>query len=67
MAFLGNVEYIPDDSGVAMSVKCPLVEDWIDPIDCMENQSIREESIPIRFREKQNWKELCKTCPFRNY
>lgn len=36
MAFLGNVEYRPDETGTAASVKCPLVDDWTDPIDCME-------------------------------
>lgn len=67
MAFLGNVEYIPDETGTAASVKCPLVDDWIDPIDCMENQSVREEIIPIRFRKKASWKEICLACPFRDY
>ena len=67
MAYLGNVEYKPDVSGVAVSVKCPLVDDWIDPIDCMENQSLREHSIPVRFRKKPDWKERCSGCPFWNY
>ena len=35
MAFLGNVEYKPDSNGVAEYVKCPLVDDWIEPVDCM--------------------------------
>lgn len=67
MAFLGNVEYRPDENGVAEQVKCPLVDNWIDPIDCLENQGIREEYIPERFKIKRNWKEICRACPFRDY
>lgn len=67
MAFLGNVEYKPDLDGVAESVKCPLVDDWIDPIDCMENQDIKAEHIPARFKGKPDWKDICNACPFRNY
>ena len=67
MAYLGTVEYKPDASGVAVSVKCPLVDDWIDPIDCMENQSLREQSIPARFRKKLDWRKLCSVCSFRDY
>ena len=37
MAFLGNVEYRPDENGIAVSVKCPLVDTWIDPGDCQSN------------------------------
>lgn len=67
MPFLGNVEYRPDENGTADSVKCPPVDDWIDPIDCMENQAIREEYIPARFKQKPDWKEICEDCPFRDY
>lgn len=67
MAYLGNVEYRPDKNGTAESVKCPLVDDWTDPADCMENQEVRDEAIPIRFRQKKNWKEICEACPFRDY
>jgi hypothetical protein len=67
MAFNGNVEYIPDEQGIAEKVKCPLIDDWIEDIDCMENQGIREKSIPTRFKQKPNWKSICKKCPFRDY
>lgn len=63
----GNVEYIADESGIAERVKCPLVDDWIEDIDCMENQGIAESYIPERFKRKKNWKEICKKCPFRDY
>lgn len=67
MPFLGNVEYQPDETGIAQSVKCPLVDDWTDPIDCLENQEVIESSIPARFKVKHNWKQICETCPFRDY
>ena len=44
MAYLGNIEYEPDEFGVAVRVKCPLVDTWIDPVDCMENQGNNEAS-----------------------
>lgn len=67
MAFLGNVEYRPDSDGVAEYVKCPLSDEWIDPVRCLLNQDIKEEYIPDRFKVKTNWKEICNSCPFRNY
>ena len=50
MAYLGNIEYEPDEFGVAVRVKCPLVDTWIDPVDCMENQGNNEAAIPERFK-----------------
>ena len=68
MAYYHNgIEYIPNESGTAKLVKCPLVDDWIQDIDCMENQEIKETSIPERFKQKTDWKKICQTCPFRDY
>ena len=67
MAFLGDVEYRLDKNVIAASVKCPLVDDWTDPVDCMENQEVIESSIPARFKVKPNWKKICEACPFRDY
>lgn len=67
MAFLGNVEYRPDETGTVVSVKCPLIDDWIAPVDCMENQEVIESSIPARFKVKSDWKKICESCPFRDY
>lgn len=64
---LGNVDYIADDSGTATSVKCPLVDDWISPCDCMENHEVIEASVPSQLKKKVNWKEICAKCPFREY
>ncbi len=62
-----GVEYIPDDQGIAVKVKCPLVDDWISDADCLDNQSVAEPFIPGRYKQKRNWKEMCKQCPFRDY
>lgn len=67
MAFLGDVEYRLDKNGIVASVKCPLVDDWTDPVDCMENQEVIESSIPAQFKVKPNWKKICEACPFRDY
>ena len=64
---LNGVEYIPDASGTAEQVKCPLVDDFIQAIDCMENQGVKEASIPARFKVKPDWKDICEVCPFRDY
>lgn len=61
------IEYIPDKNGVAEKVKCPLVDNWISDIECLENQSVAEPFIPARFKEKTNWKSICRQCPFRDY
>ena len=63
----GNVEYIPDENGTAELVKCPLVDDWVSSIDCMENQGVIESAIPARFKQKPDWREICERCPFRDY
>lgn len=62
-----GIEYIPDNTGVAVKVKCPLVDDWIADIDCLENQDIAELFIPIEFKRKKDWKNICEHCPFRDY
>ncbi len=67
MRDLNGVEYMPAENGIADSVKCPLIEDWISPVDCMENQDIAEQFIPQIFKNKPNWKRICADCPFRNY
>ncbi len=64
---LHSVEYIPNETGTAQKVKCPLVDSFIENIDCLENQSISESSIPARFKVKPDWKEICEACPFRDY
>ncbi len=62
-----GIEYIPDQNGVAEKVKCPLVDNWVSDIDCLENQSVAESCIPARFKEKKDWQSICRQCPFRDY
>ena len=48
-------------------VKCPLVDEKIDPFQCMENRDIKEQFILPKFKEKPNWKEICKNCIYQDY
>lgn len=53
-------------------VFCPLVDDKIEDIDCIENRDvvdgmIKENSLPIRYKQKEKWKEICKKCKWHNY
>ncbi len=46
---------------------CPLIDSPIDPVDCMENQVLKEKSIPEKFKKKEKWKEICKNCKYQDY
>lgn len=50
---------------------CPLIDKLIDEIECIENIDCingiqKETSIPKKYKEKKNWKELCKKCKYNN-
>ena len=45
-----RIEYIPDESGTARLVKCPLVDDWIQDIDCLENQGDKGNFYPSKIQ-----------------
>lgn len=53
-----------------MSMKCPLIDNNIDPIDCIENIDIIDDfisddtHIPNEFKVKPNYKEICKKCKY---
>ncbi len=53
-----------------MSLKCPLTDNTIDPIDCIENIDIidgfisDESHIPDEFKGKPDYKEICKKCKY---
>ena len=47
-------------------VNCPLVEDDITPVECMENRDISEEFIPEIFKKKNDWQEICRKCKYFN-
>lgn len=51
------------------AVMCPLVDEMIAADDCIENQDvaagmITDETMPDRFKEKENWREMCKGCEY---
>lgn len=48
-------------------IVCPLVDDEIDIIDCLENRDIKEEYIPEKYKKKKNWKDICKSCKYYDY
>lgn len=48
-------------------IVCPLIEDYITAVDCMENRDLKDECIPDKFKEKINWKNICKNCKYQNY
>ena len=53
-------------------VMCPLVEAEIEDIECIEvtdvaEQFLKEECISKKFKNKENWKEICKECKWHNY
>lgn len=50
-------------------VLCPLVDSMIEDIDCMENQDVAndlivEESMPDKYKKKENWREICEQCKY---
>lgn len=54
------------------SVLCPLVDEKIEDIDCIENRDvaeglISEKHMPERFTKKPDWKSICKKCEWHNY
>lgn len=52
-------------------VYCPLIDEEIEDIECIENVDCvigiqKENSIPARYRKKENWKDICKKCKHHN-
>lgn len=57
-----------DDSHVL----CPLVDEMIEDIDCIENRDvvdgmIVESSLPDKYKRKENWRKICQNCKWHNY
>lgn len=51
------------------TISCPLVDASITSADCIENVDvvdglIVEESMPDRYKVKEDWKEICRKCKF---
>ena len=47
-------------------VKCPLVDEMIEDIDCIENVDAVDK-LPDRFKKKDDWETICKKCKWHNY
>ncbi len=61
-----NYENAPD------MVFCPLVEQAIDADSCIENRDItrgliKEECLPEEYKQKIDWKDICKNCKWYFY
>ena len=53
------------------SVYCPMIDSAIDISDCIENVDvvdglIVESSLPQIYKQKVNWKDICKKCKYHN-
>ncbi len=48
-------------------ILCPLVDEKISAVDCLENIYIKEECIPPKFKVKKDWKEICENCKYQDY
>ena len=48
-------------------ILCPLTDRNITIDECMENREIKEEYIPAEFKQKENWREICKKCKYFDY
>lgn len=51
------------------NVICPLVDELIDDGECIENQDIvdefvRDDHLPEKYKEKNNWRDICKNCKY---
>lgn len=53
-------------------VMCPLVDEKIENIDCIENSDavdgmLKKDFVPERFKKKPEWEEICKKCKWHGY
>ena len=53
-------------------VMCPLVDENVESVDCIENSDavdgiVKKETVPKRFKKKPNWGEICKECKWHGY
>ena len=52
-------------------IKCPLTDEIIEDISCIEvrdvvDDIIAESFITNEYKSKENWKDICKKCKFHN-
>jgi hypothetical protein len=53
-------------------VMCPLVDELINDIDCIENRDcvdgiILLSSLPEKYKKKEDFINICKKCKWHNY
>ena len=53
-------------------VTCPLVDDEIENVECITNAScidgmLNFSVMPEKFKLKENYEEICKSCKWHNY
>ena len=48
-------------------VLCPLINEKIDPVDCMENQDVMDEFVPSKFKISPDWRKICENCKYYDY
>lgn len=56
----------------ADGILCPLVDIMIEKNNCLENTMVNagfmdEFTMIEKFREKENWREICRNCKYYNF
>ena len=57
---------------VVREVFCPLVDEIIENIDCIENRDIidgffKMSCLPDKYKTKKDFENICKSCKWHNY
>ncbi len=60
------------DSAGRDHVLCPLIDEYIEDITCLENRAVADREIietvlPEKYKFKRNWRGLCVNCKWHNY
>ncbi len=50
-------------------IECPLIDGKIKESNCLENTMVtagfmKENTLFFQFKEKQNWREICRNCKY---
>lgn len=53
-------------------VMCPLIEEYIEDIECIINRDVvdellKERVMPKKFKKCEGWREVCNKCEWHNY
>ena len=53
-------------------VMCPLIEEYIEDIECIINRDVvdellKERVMPLKFKKREGWREVCTKCEWHNY